>query len=191
MAVFKAKNRCTLNKQRCTLTLHWTLTFLPCALKGTQTWNFFLTFFAETETLWSQGPVTQDFWKSYSIRTRYSTFKHFCACSASDEIHSRFAQPRMKFVPRMISIDCTCKTVHILPLAEHARKFVPRMLSVRWNSFRVCSVCEKICSANAQHGCTCKNCSHFTAGWACAKICSFYAQCAIKSFPHMLRIRML
>ena len=23
--------------------------------------NFFLTFFAETETLWSQGPVTRDF----------------------------------------------------------------------------------------------------------------------------------
>ena len=34
---------------------------------------FFLTFFAETETLWSQGPVTRDFWKSYSIRPRYST----------------------------------------------------------------------------------------------------------------------
>jgi hypothetical protein len=31
----------------------------------------------------------------------------------------------------MLSIDCTCKTVHILPLAEHAQKFVPRMLSVR------------------------------------------------------------
>jgi hypothetical protein len=28
-------------------------------------------------------------------------------------------------------MDCTCKTVHILPLAEHAQKFVPRMLSVR------------------------------------------------------------
>ncbi len=25
---------------------------------------FFFTFFAETETLWSQGPVTRDFWKS-------------------------------------------------------------------------------------------------------------------------------
>ncbi len=47
--------------------------------KGTQAWNFFFTFFAETETLWSQGPVTRDFWKSYSIRPRYSTFKHFRA----------------------------------------------------------------------------------------------------------------
>ncbi len=26
---------------------------------------FFLTFFAETETIWSQGPVTRDFLKSY------------------------------------------------------------------------------------------------------------------------------
>ncbi len=26
---------------------------------------------------------------------------------------------------------CTCKNVHILPLAEHARKFVPRMLSMQ------------------------------------------------------------
>jgi hypothetical protein len=25
---------------------------------------FVLTFFAETETLWSQGPVTREFWKS-------------------------------------------------------------------------------------------------------------------------------
>jgi hypothetical protein len=57
----------------------------------------------------------------------------------------------MKFVPRMLSIDCTCKTVYILPLAEHARKFVPRMLSVRWNQFLVCSACDKIVSAYAQH----------------------------------------
>jgi hypothetical protein len=31
----------------------------------------------------------------------------------------------------MLSMDCTCKNVHILPLAEHARKFVPSMLSMR------------------------------------------------------------
>ncbi len=30
-------------------------------------------------------------------------------------------------------------------------KLFPRMLSVRWNSFRVCSVCDKILSAYAQH----------------------------------------
>ncbi len=41
-------------------------------------------------------------------------------CSACNEIRSAYAQHKF-----------TCKTVHILPLAEHARKFVPRMLSVR------------------------------------------------------------
>ncbi len=43
-------------------------------LKFTQAWIFF-TFFAETKTLLFQGPVTRDFWKSYKIRPRYSTFK--------------------------------------------------------------------------------------------------------------------
>jgi hypothetical protein len=119
---------------------------------------FFFTFFAETEPLWSQGPVTRDFWKSYSIRPRYSTFKHlnmrwnrFPVCSPCDEISSLYAQCAIKFVPSMLSMDCTCKYVHILPLAEHARKFVPSMLSMRWNRFRVCSVCDKIISAYAQH----------------------------------------
>jgi hypothetical protein len=55
---------------------------------------FFLTFFAETETLWSQGPV----------RPRYSTFKHFRACSACDEIGSQYAQHAMKLVPRILSL---------------------------------------------------------------------------------------
>jgi hypothetical protein len=90
----------------------------------------FFFFFAETETLWSQGPVTKDFWKPYSIRPRYSTFKHFRVCSASNEIRSAHAQCAMKFVPRMLSMDLQVKTVHILPLAEHARKLVPRMLSI-------------------------------------------------------------
>jgi hypothetical protein len=44
---------------------------------------------------------------------------------------SPYAQCAIKFVPRMLSMDCTCKIVHILQLAEHARKFVPRMLSMR------------------------------------------------------------
>jgi hypothetical protein len=61
----------------------------------------------------------------------------------------------MKFVPHMLSMDLHVKTVHILPLAEHARKFVPRMLSV----------CDEIVSSSAQ--------------------------CAIKSFPRMLSMRML
>ncbi len=111
---------------------------------------FFLTFFAETETIWSQGPATRDFFKSYSIRLRYSTFKHFRACSACDEIGSTYAQHAMKFVPRMRvcwAWIVHVKTVHILPQAEHARKFVPRMLSVRQNRFCVCSAYDKIVSA--------------------------------------------
>ncbi len=78
-------------------------------------------------------------------------WNRFLVCSACDEIRSGYAQCAIKFVPRMLSIDCTCITVHILPLAEHARKFVPRMLSVRWNRFLVCSACDKIVSAYAQH----------------------------------------
>ncbi len=73
--------------------------------------------------------------------------------------------------------------------AQHAIKSVPRMLSQRWNSFRVCSVCDEIRSPYAQHKFTCKNCSHFTAGWAYVKIHSSYAQCAMKSFPRMLSVR--
>jgi hypothetical protein len=75
----------------------------------------------------------------------------FLVCSACDEIRSAYAQCAIKFVPRMLSIDWICKTVHILPLAEHARKFVPGMLSVRLNRFLVCSACDKIGSAYAQH----------------------------------------
>jgi hypothetical protein len=78
-------------------------------------------------------------------------WNRFLVCSACDEIRSAYAQCAIKFVPRMLSIDCTCKRVHILPLAEHARKFVPRMLSVRWNRFLVCSACDKIVSEYAQH----------------------------------------
>jgi hypothetical protein len=49
----------------------------------------------------------------------------------------------------MLSIAIHVK--NIFSLAEHTRKFVWRMLSVRLNSFLVCSVCNKIVSANAQH----------------------------------------
>ncbi len=80
--------------------------------KGTQAWNLFVDLFVETETFWSQGPVTRDFWKSYSVWPRYSTLKHFRACSASDENISLYAQPAMKCLPRM--------------------------LSQRWNSFCLC-----------------------------------------------------
>jgi hypothetical protein len=33
-----------------------------------------------------------------------STFKHFRACSACDEIGSQYAQHAMKLVPRMLSV---------------------------------------------------------------------------------------
>ncbi len=59
-----------------------------------------------------------------------------------DKIRSAYAQH---------GLYCTCKNVHILQLAEHARKFIPRMLSMRWNRFRVGSACDKIVSAYAQH----------------------------------------
>ncbi len=78
-------------------------------------------------------------------------WNRFPVCSACDEISSPYAQCAIKFFPRMLSMDCTCKNVHILPLSEHAGKFVPRMLSMRWNRFRVCSTCDKIVSEYAQH----------------------------------------
>jgi hypothetical protein len=55
----------------------------------------------------------------------------FRICSACDEISSPYAQCAIKFFLRMLSMDCTCNNVHILPLAEHAQKFVPSMLSMR------------------------------------------------------------
>ncbi len=73
-------------------------------LKGTQAWNFFFDFFCRNRNHMVKGPVTRDFWKSYSIRPRYSTFKHFRACSACDEIGSAYSQHAMKFVPRMLSV---------------------------------------------------------------------------------------
>ncbi len=89
-------------------TLRCLCTFKPnlvgyIGFKGTQAWISFY-FFAETETIWFKGPVTRDFWKSYSIRPRYSTFKHLRACSACDEIRSAYAQHAIKFVPRMLSV---------------------------------------------------------------------------------------
>jgi hypothetical protein len=64
--------------------------------------EFFSTFFAETETVWSPGPVTRDFLISYSIWPRYLTFKHFRVCSGCDEIISMYAQPAFKSFPHML-----------------------------------------------------------------------------------------
>ncbi len=94
--------------------------------------TFLKKLFTETETLWSQEPVTRDFWKSYSIRPRYSTFKHFRVCSASVEFHSTHDQPAINFVPRMLSMDLHVKTAKIHSLyAQCAMKSFPRILSVR------------------------------------------------------------
>ncbi len=82
------------------------------------------------------------------LSMRWNWFLVFSACEG---ISSPNAQCAIKFVPGMLSMECTCKNVHILPLAEHARKFVPHMLSMRWNRFRVRSACDKIVSAYAQH----------------------------------------
>ncbi len=60
---------------------------------------------------------------------------HFLVYSASDEIRSSYAQPAMKFVPRMLSIFSmmVLKWVAISPYAEHARKLVTHWLSMREN----------------------------------------------------------
>ncbi len=137
-------------------------------LKGTQAWNFFFDFFCRNRNhmvpracknriqigrnirLLNISAHAQHAMKSVPSMLSMR-WNRFLVCSACDEIRSAYAQSAIKFFPRLLSIDCTCKTVHILPLAEHARKFVPRMLSVRWNRFLVCSACDKIVSAYAQH----------------------------------------
>ncbi len=121
------------------------ITFLPLfTFKGTQAWNFFKYFFTETESLWSQGPVTRDFWKSYSIQPRYSTFKHFRISSVRNKIISSYAQGAIKSFPRMLSIAVHVKAVNIFSLAENTWKFVRRMLNLRWNCFLVCSGRDKL-----------------------------------------------
>ncbi len=95
--------------------------------------KFFKTLFAETKSLWFQKYATQDFWKLYSIRPRYSSFKHFheCSasneirpkyahCSASDEIHSTYAQ---HILDDDFEMGCDSPYNGYL-LAEHARKLV-------------------------------------------------------------------
>ncbi len=82
---------------------------------------YFSTFFAETETFWSQGPVTWDFWKSYSIRPRYSTFKHFRVCSASDEMRSAYASSYADIRENWLLVGWACV------------ELVTRWLSMRGN----------------------------------------------------------
>jgi hypothetical protein len=75
--------------------------------------NFSFTFFAETKTFWSQGPVNEIFENRIQFGGDIQLFNisacaqpalnHFRVCSASDEISSAHAQPAIKFVPHMLS----------------------------------------------------------------------------------------
>jgi hypothetical protein len=102
---------------------------------------FYFIFFAETEALWSQGPITRDFWKSYSVLPRYSTLKNFrvCSlfsqrwnpfrvCSASDEIRSAYAQHILNDESEMGCdlLFCWAYAEIGYSLAEHTRKLVTR-----------------------------------------------------------------
>ncbi len=102
------------------------------------------------------------FWKSFSNRPRYSTFKHFRAFSASDEIVSSYAQP--------------------------AIKLFHRMQSQRWNLFCICSASDEICSAFAQHilNVDFEMGWDFPLYWACAKIGYSVAEHAWKLVTHLL-----
>ncbi len=129
---------------------HSSISYWCASLKVHKHEIFFNTFFAETETIWSQGPVTRDFSKSIRIGRdirllnisahAQHAMKWFLVCSACDEIRSAYAQCTIKFVPRMLSIDCTCKTVHTAgwasaeirsSYAQCAMKSVPSILSMR------------------------------------------------------------
>ncbi len=123
---------------------HWSL----LGIKGTQAWHFFKIPLQKPKLMVPRACNTR-FLKSYSIRPRHSTFKHFRVRSASDEILSAYAQCATKLVQRMLSINLHVKAVHILPLAEHARKFVPRIFldisSKRFGSaYAHCSVTAKM-----------------------------------------------
>ncbi len=147
---------------------------------------FLKTFFAETETLWSQGPVTWDFWTSYSIGSRYSTFKHFRPCSASNKTVSSYAQPVMKFVPRMLSqrwnLFCVCLAYCILNVD----------FEMGWD-FPLCWACTKIgylLAENAQYLVTCWLSMHknwLLTSWVYAKIISAHHM-PILSFPSLIPI---
>jgi hypothetical protein len=128
-----------------------------CAFKVTQAWNFFNTFFAETEPYGPKGLLHEIF-----------------------ENRIRFGRD--------------IRLLNISAHAQHAMKSIPRMLTMRWNSFRVCLVCDKIRSAYAQHGLYMYKLftfycwlsmrgNSFLVCSVCDEIGSAYAQHAIKSFP--------
>ncbi len=85
-------------------------------------------------------------------------WNHFLICFASDEMHSLYAQPAMKFVPRMLRIFwmmflsirknwllvCPACVEIGYSLAEHARKLVTLWLSIRKNWLLVGWACMEI-----------------------------------------------
>ncbi len=81
------------------------------------------------------------------------------------------------------------RLLNISAHAQHAMKLVPSMLSMRWNSFRVCSECDKILKFVPRMLSIDYTVHILTAGWACAEIRSSYARCAMKSVPRMLSMR--
>ncbi len=113
-------------------------------LRQINTLNFCKILFCRNQSIWSQEPVTQDFWKSCSIWPIYSILKHFSVGSASDEIVTAYAYLAMK------------------PFSH--------MLSKLGNHFLVWSARDEIVSAQHAFGCPCKNCQNLNAGGACKKI---------------------
>ncbi len=121
--------------------------------------EIFFYFFAETVTIWSQGPVTREFWKWYSSQRDIQLLN--ISAHAQHAMKSvprmlskrrktfRAAQNVIKFVPRMLNMDCTCKNCSHFTAGWACAEI--RMLSVRWNRFCVCSACDKIVSKYAQH----------------------------------------
>jgi hypothetical protein len=68
--------------------------------------KFFFDFFCRNQNLMAPRACNTRFLKIVFeiFESRYLTFKHFCACSACDEIGSQYAQHAMKLVPRMLSV---------------------------------------------------------------------------------------
>ncbi len=117
------------------------------------------TFLAETKSLWSQGPVTWDFWKEYSIGRDirilhifacahpgtksflYMLSKQwnmFCICSASNEIRSAYGQ---HILNDAFEVGCdfpfcwACAKIVYL-LSEHEQKFSYSLAEHTRKSFR-------------------------------------------------------
>ncbi len=122
-------------------------------LKGTQAWIFFVDFFCRNRNHMVPRACNTRFLKIVFDSAEILDFKtfprmlsmrwnRFHVCSACDEIRSEYAQCAIKFVPRMLSKDCTCKNCSHFTAgwacaeirsayAQCAMKSFPRMLSKR------------------------------------------------------------